>query len=218
MQTVKILIVEDEVIIADYIHELLVNEGYQNVKIANDVNEAKDLYLNFQPEIILLDININGENEGIKLSQNLELKSKVIYLTAQHDKETIKAAIKTLPQAYLTKPINKNDLSAALQLAITKLFTNSVQIKDGHDEIKLHFDEILFVKSDGNYIDVFCTDRKYTLRRSLENFKEDLDPETFVQIHRSIVVNLNKVSEKRKKTILINDIELPISRSHKSNL
>ncbi|MEN9998856.1 MAG: hypothetical protein RI922_1846 [Bacteroidota bacterium] len=218
MQSTKILIVEDEVIIADYIGELLQKEGYTCLEIAYDIEEAKELYAMFNPDIVLLDINIHGENEGIKLSTALELKSKVIFLTAQNDRTTINAAIKTKPHAYLTKPIKKNDLMAAIALAITNLQDSFVVFKNGYTDVKINFDELLYIKSDGNYIDVFTTNGKYTLRRSLESFHAELDKELFQQIHRSIIVNTSKVSEKKSNALFIKEIELPMSRSFRISL
>jgi DNA-binding LytR/AlgR family response regulator len=215
MYSTKILIVEDEIIIADYIFELLEKEGYKNLKIANNIEEAKNLYFSFTPDIILLDINIHGENAGITLSSELSLKSKVIFITAQNDPVTINAAIKTKPNAYLTKPIKKKDLTVAIALAISNLVDTSLTIKDGYKEVKLSTDEILYIKSDGNYIDVFTTYQKFTIRKSLESFHAELDRKIFQQIHRSIIVNTSKVTEKKTNSILINTIELPMSRSYR---
>lgn len=215
MHSTKILIVEDEIIIADYIGELLEKEGYNNLKIAYDIEEARAFYASFNPDLILLDININGENKGIDFSTEFELKSKVIFITAQNDTATINAAIKTKPHAYLTKPIKKNDLHVAIALAISKMTDTSVIIKDGYTDVKLSYDEILYVKSDGNYIDIFTQQQKYTIRKSLESFHSELDKQLFQQIHRSIVVNTSKITEKKSNALYINNIELPMSRSFK---
>ncbi|TXI82629.1 MAG: response regulator transcription factor [Crocinitomicaceae bacterium] len=218
MYSTKILIVEDEIIIADYIGELLEKEGFTQIEIANDIEEAKKHIASFNPELILLDINIHGENEGINLSTELELKSKVIFLTAQNDRTTIHAAIKTKPQAYLTKPIKKNDLMAAISLAIVNMQDTFLVFKDGYTDVKLSYDELLYIKSDGNYIDVFTTNGKHTLRRSLESFHAELDKKLFQQIHRSIIVNTSKITEKKSNALFINEIELPISRSFRISL
>jgi two-component system response regulator LytT len=218
MYSTKILIVEDEVIIADYIGELMEKEGFMNIEIAYDVDDAKRLYTSFNPDLILLDINIHGENQGINLSTELDLKSKVIFLTAQNDRTTINAAIKTKPQAYLTKPIKKNDLIAAITLAIANLQDTFIVIKDGYLDVKLNYDELLYIKSDGNYIDIITTNHKYTLRRTLESFHAELDKELFQQIHRSIVVNTSKITERKSNVLFIDSIQLTMSRSFRISI
>ena len=113
---IKILIVEDEILIADFIYNMLLKEGFTKVETVNDVQSALIKFKTFQPEIILMDINVEGQNTGIKLATQKNVQAKVIYITAQNDDETIQKAIATNPETYLTKPIKKFDLLAAIQL------------------------------------------------------------------------------------------------------
>lgn len=209
----KILIIEDEILIADFIHKLLMKENFINLEMAHDLSSAETLFHSFLPEIILLDINIEGPDSGIQLSAKKNKDARIIYLTAQNDAETIKKAIATNPDAYLTKPIKKSDLLAAIQLAIYKNAKKEIIIKDGPNSIKLFHDDIIYIKSDNVYIDVITNQRKYTLRNSLDNFFTELNNPDFCKTHRSFIINKKWIVKKTKYSVFLGEIEIPISRN-----
>lgn len=211
----KILIVEDEVLIANFIEKMLQKEGFSNLEIANDIQTAETKFVTFRPDIILMDINLEGPNTGIELAAKKNDEAKIIYLTAQNDSETIKKAIATNPETYLTKPIKKSDVLAAIQLASFKNVKKYTIIKDGYDEVKLFHDDIIYIKSDNIYIDVITTSKKYTVRNSLDNFLKELNNDIFCKAHRSFIINKKKVTKKTTNTVFLSDIEIPISRNFK---
>lgn len=216
--SLKILIVEDEILIADYIKDILQEFNYTNITIANDSSSAIDAFSSFQPDLILLDINIDERYSGIELSKKKNEGAKIIYVTAQNDIQTIQKAIATLPESYITKPIKKIDLLTAIQLVEQKYKNKSISLKDGTDIIKVSFDDILFVKSDGNYIEIQTVLKKHVLRQSLDSFLLELNSDTFIKVHRSYIVNKNKISKKKATFILIEKYEIPISRSIDFNI
>ncbi|CAM4008704.1 MULTISPECIES: LytR/AlgR family response regulator transcription factor [Flavobacterium] len=212
MLNTKILIVEDEVLIADYIAELLEEEKFTTIKLAHDEDEAKFLMDSFLPEIILMDINLNGLNAGIELAKNKNGKAKVIFLTGQYDYKLMNDALQTNPDSYLTKPIKKQDVIAAINLVIIKQKANFITIKDGYDEVKISLDDILFIKSDANYIDIQLLNKKYTTRQSLDAFLEEIQSDNFKKVHRSYIVNRSKITKKNSTSVFVNEIEIPLSR------
>lgn len=214
----KILIVEDEILISDYIFDMLMEIGFSKIEIANDSEEAINKMNVFKPEIILMDINVDGKDTGIKLAENKNTAAQIIYVTAQQDYETIKKAIITAPISYLTKPIKKVDLLAAIHLALEKVKITFIMIKDGNKEVKISYDDILYIKSDGNYIDLYTTSKHYSLRQSLESLNELLDQNIFCKIHRSVLINSTKIQKKTASSVFINDKELTISRSYKNDI
>lgn len=210
----KILIVEDEIIIADFIQATLNKEGFKNVKMAHKQNTAHELIKNFLPEIILMDINLNGENSGIELAKTVKNNAKIIFLTGQYDESLMSKALATNPESYLTKPVKKDDLLAAIKLSILKKQTKNIIIKDGYDFIKINHDAILFVKSDNNYIDIQTTSKKYSVRQSLEGFLEEIANPNFIRVHRSYIVNNPKIQKKTKSSLFIENHEIPFSKKY----
>jgi len=209
----KILIVEDEILIADYIMELLHEENFNKIEMAHEKEEALHKMNSFLPDIILMDINLNGQNSGIELAKLKNENARIIFLTGQYDHVLMSKALESNPDSYLTKPIRKNDLFAAIKLANYKQQSNFITIKDGYDKVKINLDEILFIKSDNNYIDIQLINKKYSIRKSLDAFHEKLQSENFIRIHKSYIVNRTKILKKTSSTVFINEIEIPCSRS-----
>ena len=209
----RILIIEDEIFIGDYLMELLQEEGFDNSKMANNKEEALLLMNTFLPEIILMDINIQGENSGIELATIKNDNARIIFITGQYDHNLMTQAFDTNPEAYLTKPIKKIDLIAAIGLVSHKQRSKCITIKDGYRKVKINLDNILFIKSENNYIDIQLEDKKFTIRQTLEHFLKEIDCENFLRIHRSYIVNTTKISAKKSSTVIIEEFEIPFSRN-----
>lgn len=209
----KILIVEDEIIIADYLMELLRAEGFMNIRMSHNQDEALYEMRFFLPDIILMDINLHGRNSGIELVKSKNKNSGFIFLTGQSDMGLMTRAFETNPDAYLTKPIKKNDLLAAVKLLIFKQQLRYITVRDGYNLIKINLDDVLFVKSENNYIDIQLTHKKYSIRQSLEAFIKEISTEKFVRIHRSYIVNSSKISAKKTASIVVGSFEIPCSRN-----
>ena len=126
-------------------------------------------------------------------------------------------AFEVNPVTYLTKPVKESDLIAAIELAKIKNKVNYVIVKNGFDELKVNFEDILFLKSDKNYVDIQLVNKTITVRNTLDNFYKELDSDIFCRVHRSYVVNKSKVTEKKSSSIKINEFELPISRNFSFN-
>ncbi len=213
MNNTKILIVEDEVLIAEYIFDLLNDESFYDVKMAHTKKEAIQLMDKFEPDIILMDINLNGVNSGIELAQQKNENASVIFLTGQYDHELMSKALETNPESYLTKPIKQNDLFAAIQLALVKKKLKIITVKDGFNTVKVQLSSILYVKSDGNYVDVFTIDKKFSIRMSLDTFLNEVNDSNFIRVHRSYIVNKTKVTQVSRVSVFLENEEVPISRN-----
>ncbi len=123
MPKVKVLIVEDEVIIADNLKRFLVRKGLDVIDIAISYEEAVKNYSLYCPDIILIDIRLNGIKTGIEVAQFIQEHADpkpFIFLTSQFDKGNIEKAKKTLPAAYMSKPVHKESLFIAIELAMMK--------------------------------------------------------------------------------------------------
>jgi len=122
----EILIVEDELITAESISELLVEEDYKVVGIAVNASDALKFCTSADtsPLIVICDINIKGEINGIELAEKLKkiCNAEVIFLTAYADKKTLQSAFAVDPVMYVVKPFNDKQLLVAIQMAFHKIF------------------------------------------------------------------------------------------------
>ncbi|HRA74148.1 MAG TPA: response regulator, partial [Flavobacterium sp.] len=118
-----ILIVEDEMIIAANISLQLTHLGYE---VTGIIPRAEEVLPNIRlhvPDILLLDINLKGDIDGIQLAHLIqkEFKIPIIYLTANADEAHFERAKETNPYAFISKPFKKLDLQRAIELTIIRI-------------------------------------------------------------------------------------------------
>ncbi len=219
----KILIVDDEVLIAEFLKDELTALGYVNVSLAHNKKQTFSLMEVFKPQLILLDVRMKNEREGIEIAEEINKFYNIpfIFITAHSDKEIVKQALATKPAGYITKPFKQIDVYAAVHLVETnseKINERFLVFKDGYADVKLSVDDILYAQSDDNYIHINTTTKKHTVRNTLEWFKESVPEELFHRTHRSYIVNNTKITKSSSKSVFINDIEIPVSRGNQPKL
>jgi YesN/AraC family two-component response regulator len=118
--TIQILIVEDERLVVQHISQLLQDEGYRISAIASDGKTAIQKVVELQPDLILLDIRIKGEIDGIEVAAHVQslYDIPILYLTAFSDRETIERAKITNPMGYVLKPFRREQLLSSIAIAL----------------------------------------------------------------------------------------------------
>lgn len=244
MSKIKILIVEDELLIAEDIRMQLVNLGYEVSGMAVSYNDAVSSIMGNLPDIVLLDINIKGAKDGIELGDFLrnEVEIPFIYLTSHGDKATVERAKKTNPDAYVLKPFKAENLYAAIEVALTKAVEQSklvnatqkldeeenqefvlkdcVFIKKDNIFTKVKLDDVLYIKADGNYLNLYsASGDMHFVRSTMSYFNKVLTTnENFYQTHQSYIINLNYLDEFALTYVKIQGNEIPLSKSKKDAL
>lgn len=118
----KILIVEDDFIIQLFIKQIITGIGHEIVGVSNTSNNVLKMIENLQPEIVLMDISIEGGLDGIELSNKINelFKISIVYLTGNSDKFTMEKAKKTNPLHIIIKPIDEASLIENFNTIIEK--------------------------------------------------------------------------------------------------
>lgn len=122
MPPAKILIVEDEPMVAFDIALNLEAHGYEIAGVLHSAEKVRST-LNSKPiDLVMLDINLDGEMSGIEIAKILDTEYGIpfIYLTSYSDTETLEQAASTFPSSYLVKPFRDTDLAPAVKMALTK--------------------------------------------------------------------------------------------------
>lgn len=143
METLKILIVEDQALVAIGIQEQLAEFGYHNVALAKDSFEAIYVFKTQKPDLVLMDIDLQGSQmDGIEIANifNEMRRVPLIYLSAHTDEKTRQRAKKTNPSSFLVKPCTDQQLEIAIEIAIETFSAD-----------RLFEDDTFFVKNEGNY-------------------------------------------------------------------
>ncbi|MBD2516700.1 response regulator [Nostoc sp. FACHB-973] len=121
-ETVRVLVVEDEYILAINLQESLESLGYTVLDIADSAETAIEKATQLRPNLILMDIRLRGEVDGIQAAEQIwhYLQIPVIYLTGHSDKSTVERATLTSPFGYILKPIREQELYVAIQTALNR--------------------------------------------------------------------------------------------------
>lgn len=122
MSKTKILVVEDEILIAREIEGCLCRLGYEVIGFATKATEALQQIAALKPDLVLLDIRLQGSVDGISVAEQLRdrFHFPFIYLTAYVDDATLERAKQTHPYGYILKPFNQNDLRVAVEMALAR--------------------------------------------------------------------------------------------------
>ena len=121
MGNLTILVVENEKLVAEEMVQKLQRFGYSNLYYATSIKRAKELLNQHPINLLIMDINLKGEEDSVTFYQELISPPLVIYFTAYKDDTTIERLIKTSPIGYLNKPYRNEELKAMLLLAKSHL-------------------------------------------------------------------------------------------------
>ena len=234
MGKVKVLIVEDEIIIADNIADTLEDLGYEVLEPATTFSAAMETIAAERPDIAILDIQLSGQKSGIDLAVEINEHQKFpfIFLSSNTDKLTLEEAKRVEPLAYLVKPFSKEELYTSIEVALYNFSKRQAQaldqsslvikdalfIKSNKVFLRLNFSDILFLRSDHVYIDILMTDgQRHTVRGSLNEYINKLS-NSFFRSHRSCIINLDHLHSIDHSGVLIKDQVLPIGKKQREEI
>ncbi|MGA8854138.1 MAG: LytTR family transcriptional regulator DNA-binding domain-containing protein [Christiangramia sp.] len=238
-EKIKILIVEDEMIIAANISLQLNELGYEVTGIVPRGEEALMHIKSEIPDILLLDINLKGNLDGIETALAMQKTHDipVIYLTANIDDVHFNRAKDTHPYGFIAKPFKKLDLQRAIELTITQIGLkdeNNTELTSPNDEafilsdcifvrhlnsmVKVNIKDILYIEAERNYCRIFSNNKEYLLVITLKEMDKKLPAKHFLRIHRSYIINISQIKEIATTHIVIGRKAIPISKSLKKEL
>jgi len=235
--SVRILVVEDEMIIAAKVGMFLSELGYEVTAMLPGAEEALAHLENHRPDLALLDIQLGGPMDGIALAHELREKYQlpVIFLTANADDATFERAKAAQPFAFLQKPFRKMELKRTLELAIARManhpdeapvreseidgfcLEDRIFIRHNDKMVKVMFADILHVAADRSYCRIITTKKEYLLSMPMKRLEEKLPAANFCRTHRSHIVNLLQVDEISDGMVRMGKELLPLSPAMKGD-
>jgi len=244
MSKIKILIVEDELIIAEDMKEILQELNYEVIGLACDCNEAKSILTKELPDIVLVDIQLrSGDDQlqcgddGISLAKTIKEKYNlpIIFITSHSDETTVDRAKAIQPDGYIVKPFEKEDLYTSIEIAFSNyLKSNSTQTDDEVDNYflkeylfvkkkyqfeKVRIHDIQWIKSEGNYLEMYCNnEKKYIIRSSFSELFNHISLKSLLQVHKSYAVNFDYIDTVKPNEIVINKTAIPIGKIYRKNI
>ncbi|GGH72339.1 hypothetical protein GCM10011318_16210 [Phaeocystidibacter marisrubri] len=217
-KSLRILIVEDERIVAESIKGMLLDLGHFPVGIANSTAKAEEWIYTGGFDLAMLDVNLKSGEEGIHIAKLLyEKQIPFFFLTSYSDSSTLQKAKAVRPGAYVVKPFTEKDLFVAIEMTTMDLHAESmpsIVVRKGNAYSRVNVDEIRFVKAENIYTELHTADKTWLKRSSLKVLLEELEDSNFLQTHRSYAVNLNHVTGWSSKSLSVGEVEIPVSRRH----
>lgn len=218
----KVLIVEDEVIIAESIKLYLTQMGCVDIKMAHDIHVAEQLIHSWDPSLVLLDIHLEQEDDGILLGAKLhDLQIPFMFITANTDNTTTQRVLETHPTGFISKPIRLNEFKINLHMLILQFEKNGkkkITLSNGSEQIQFTESQLKYLMSDGNYVEVHLVDNRYIIRSTLDRCMQEMNSKNVMRVHRSYIVSLEKIDRFSASFVEILGEMIPVSRSYQANL
>ncbi|GGF18206.1 LytR/AlgR family response regulator transcription factor [Echinicola rosea] len=234
----QILIVEDNLELADNTQDLLEAEGFEVCDILDSDEKIEDTLFEKFPAAVLLDIHLKGNSNGIDIAHNIRNKFNipVVFFTSSTDKETLNKVKEVSPDGYIVKPFSKDTLITTLTLAISnyetkntdkvselilhdKIIKGSLFIRDKGYLKKIAIKDIDWIKADGSYTHISTGDNTvYTLRNILKDVLQKLPSMLFCKVNKAFIVNLDKIDALNSKEIIIKEQSIPVGRNYYQNI
>ncbi|MEE9407457.1 MAG: response regulator [Polaribacter sp.] len=222
----RILIVEDNLLIAEDIKLIIEDLNYKVVDTVIKAEQAIEVLKKETIDLVLIDIVLKGEMSGIELAHiiNTNFKVPFIYLTSHSDPKTVEKAIKTQPNGYIVKPFNQSDLFTSISLAFnaskenteTLSFSNKLKeycfFKVDGIHKKIIFSDIKYIRSTGNYIEVYTLSSQYLIRATFKEIAVSLPDSVFLQIHRSYIINIHNITGYTSNFVEFNDTTINVGK------
>lgn len=219
----KCIIIEDElpaqVILKKYLSKIPDTELLNTFQTAMKANE---FFKENTADVVFLDINL-PDISGLDFIKTVKNPPKIVITTAYPDYAVRSFELDTIVD-YLVKPFSFDRFLKAISKVESQLLKPKVSEKEAIylniDKTihKVYVEDILYLESDRNYIHFVTTTKKLTIIDSLKNWKETLNPNQFVQIHKSYIINLEKVEKYTGTTAYIEGEKIPVGRTYKNNL
>jgi DNA-binding LytR/AlgR family response regulator len=218
----KIYIVEDDPLISATIETALKKQGYTVIGDAEDYQTALKDIKEYKPDIVLLDIQLEGKRDGIDLALSLDDENiPYLYLTSQTDPQTISRVKKTKPLGYIVKPFTENGLRSNIELAWHNLSLTNKQyilIKAAGYMHKIDQESIKYLKAFDNYCYIFTTEKKILVPHTLKKTGAQLNMDNFIKTHRSYIVNKAHIIGIKQSKVVLKEELIPLSNSNRAHV
>ena len=240
----RILIVEDELVVAASLEENLNDLGYTDIQKARNSQTALELFQKQDPNIAILDIRLNGsELDGIGIAKSFNSINKIplIFLSSYDDTDTRERAKQVNPSAFLIKPASIRQIDIAIDFALNHFYREEkspsplksivcplgkqpeyIFIKGQLSYEKVSIHEITVIQAAASSCQVNTLQKKYIISTNLSNLLQQITHPDLVRVHRSYAINLTHLKAFDEHDVYIihqNEVlEIPIGNAYKANL
>lgn len=200
---IRTLIIDDEPAARERVRTMLgAHDDFALIGECGDGVEAHEAIVSLRPDVIFLDIEM-PRLSGMALLEGLSAKERPVALLVTAHSQHAAEAFDLAAADYLLKPFTQERFDRAVQRARRAVRARNARQTDERLAFKksrgkvmlVRSADIRFVAAEGNYARVYTTDKAILVRETIQSLEEQLDPATFIRVHRGAIVNLNHVIE-----------------------
>jgi len=215
MDNINVLIIEDTKAESDALVKVLNTNNYNIIGIATSYKDALDLFYNNKIDIVVIDIFLNGNPDGITFAETINVvpdaSRPFVFLTSSTDRKIFERAKLTQPFSFLMKPFNELEILYAMEMAVEKFYAqNDVFLSDEEDTViskdymfikkgkslkKVLLNDIIYIDVEEKYCNIITEKEKFVILISLTKILDLLDNVMFCRTHRNFIVNTEKIQE-----------------------
>lgn len=227
MEKLNCILVDDDSFSRKILKKCIENVSYLNlVGEFSSAIDASKIFNKTKVDLIFLDIEM-PLMDGFAFINTLNELPLIIFVAGKG--EYALKAFDYNATDYITKPIDPERFNKACDKALkefknnksdtdSKAEVNSIFVKSGSKLINLALNEILYVEALGDYVNIYLTDKRYTVLSTMKSLHEKLEEFHFLRVHKSFIINIHKIQEFQNNDIVIGGIKIPVSRNFKKIL
>jgi len=229
MEKIRCLVVDDEPLARELVENHLTKlDQFQHTASCDNALAAFNILKSQEIDLMFLDIQMPIMT-GLDFIRNLKNPPKVIITTAFRNYAIDGFDLDVVD--YLLKPITFERFFKALEkylqqtkpVRIVEKITEKqtpeyINLRSNKKHYKVNTSEIRYIESNKDYITVHLTDRKLVIKQAISEIEEILDPKKFLRIHRSYLVNIDKITAFTATDLEIDTVELPIGTNYKKTV
>lgn len=225
----KCIVIDDEPLAVELLKSYVEKTPFLELSATfNNALSAIDLINNREADILFLDINM-PQITGLEFSKTIPPHTRVIFTTA-YDQYAVEG-FRLNALDYLLKPINYAEFLQASNKALEwfklksganndggQTESSAIFVKSGYRMEKIEFENILYIENQKDYVKFHLDDEKEPISSlmSLQSLEEKLPSKTFMRVHRSFIVNLQKIKTIERNCIVFGKEYIPVSDSYKA--
>lgn len=234
-EPLKILIVEDELIIGAHISSVLQEVGHQVIDVVTKGEKVPGVIASQSVDLILMDIQLAGQLDGIETAKiiNETAKIPVIFLTSNVDNKTFEKSKEAFPHAFLSKPFKANELTRTIEVVTNRIQINTKKEVEQEEDffrdeaifvrakdkmVKVNLSDIHYIEADRNYCKIYTSSKVYLLSSSLKKIEGKINSNHLFRTHRSFLVNLTLIDQLDDHYVFIQGKAIPVSKAYKKEL
>lgn len=219
------IIVDDDetsrIVLSNLVNKI---EGLDLITVCASTNEARKIMESINVDLLLLDIEM-PEETGVEFFESITSDTDVIFITSQ-TKHAIRA-FENDAIDYIIKPTNLERLKKAINKASRRREKQEKEVSADNEFLfikqkglltRIYFNEIIYIEAAEGYIYYHLKDKVILTNGTLKKVEEKINKDVFIRVHRSFLVNINKISAYHTDSITINKKQIPLSRLYKKDV